>query len=250
MSRSQKAARAQLLDDVPESIKRNLEEARQASLPLRSSSHDRDICLDSDDDLWNLLRPQDEEEQDDGLVKEVQSSDRMTDLLVRTLRALQDPIFSGIASQSSKQGQRQSVEVNVKKLSPEMQRRFGEADAKEWKAILESGAVRVLSVKEASSVRRRYPDRIISRMVRRLKPQEGLGAEPLPKSRWCVRGHQDPDSEDLRVYAPTPQSESIMAVLQMIALLKWDMEIADAKNAFCQSDRLVRPKRIHIRRTL
>ena len=130
MSRSQKAARAQLLDDVPESIKRNLEEARQASLPLRSSSHDRDICLDSDDDLWNLLRPQDEEEQDDGLVKEVQSSDRMTDLLVRTLRALQDPIFSGIASQSSKQGQRQSVEVNVKKPSPEMQRRFGEADAK------------------------------------------------------------------------------------------------------------------------
>ena len=33
-----------------------------------------------------------------------------------------------------------------------------------------------------------------------------------------------------------------MAVLQMIASLKWDLEIADAKNAFCQSDRLDRPK--------
>ncbi len=66
--------------------------------------------------------------------------------------------------------------------------------------------------------------------------------EPLPKSRWCVRRHQEPDSEDLRVYAPTPQSESIMAVLRAISSLKWDLEIADAKNAFCQSDRLVRPK--------
>ena len=44
------------------------------------------------------------------------------------------------------------------------------------------------------------------------------------------------------MYAPTPQSESIIAVLQMIASLKWDLEIADAKNAFCQSDRLVRQK--------
>ena len=173
------------------------------------------------DDLWTLLCQQDEEEQDNELVKEVQSSDHMTDLSVRTLRALQDPIFSGIVSQSSKQGQRQSVEVNVKNLLPDVQRRFGEADAKEWKAILESGAVRILSAKEASLVRRRYADRIISsRMVRRLKPQEGLGVEPLPKSRWCVRGHQEPDSEDLRVYAPTPQSESIMAVLRTIASLK------------------------------
>ena len=108
-----------------------------------------------DDDLWNFLCQQDEEEQDNELVNEIQSCDHMTDLLVRTLRALQDPIFSGIASQSSKQGQRQSVEVNVKNLPPEVQRRFGEADAKEWKAILESGAVGILSVKEASLVRRK-----------------------------------------------------------------------------------------------
>ena len=44
------------------------------------------------------------------------------------------------------------------------------------------------------------------------------------------------------MYAPTPQSESIMLVLQTIASLKWNLEIADAKNAFCQSDRLVGPK--------
>ena len=33
-----------------------------------------------------------------------------------------------------------------------------------------------------------------------------------------------------------------MAVLQTIASPKWNLEIANAKNAFCQSDRLVRPK--------
>ena len=213
VSRSQKALRAQLLDDVPLVQKRNLEEARRNSLSPPGSEDER-----VSDDLWVFLCQLDEQEQDEELVAEVQSDDHMTDLLVKTLRALQNPVFSGIASQASKQGQRQSVEGKVKNLPPEIQKRFGEADAKEWKAILESGAVRVLSVKEASLVRRRYADRIISsRMDRRLKPQEGLGAEPLPKSRWCVRGHQDPDSEDLHVYAPTPQSESIMALLQMIA---------------------------------
>ena len=87
----------------------------------------------------------------------------------------------------------------------------------------------------------RGPDYLIPN-GQEIKPQEGLGAEPLPKSRWCAREHQDPDSEDLHVYAPTPQSESIMALLQMIASLEWDLEIADAKNVFCRSDRLVRPK--------
>ncbi len=181
VSRSQKALRAQLLDDVPLVQKKNLEEARRNSLPPPGSADE-----EMGDDLWVLLCQLDEQEQDEELVAEVQSDDHMTDLLVRTLRTLQNPIFSGMASQSPKQGRRQSVEVNVKNLPPEIQKRFGEADAKEWNAILESGAVRILSVKEASPVRRRYADRIISSwMVRRSKPQG-----PLPKSRWCVRGRR------------------------------------------------------------
>ena len=90
VSRSQKAVRAQLLDDVPASIRRSLEEARTAPLPPQGSN--------MDDDLWTLLCQLDDMEQDEELIKEVQSSEHMSDLLVRTLRALQDPIFSGIAS--------------------------------------------------------------------------------------------------------------------------------------------------------
>ena len=33
-----------------------------------------------------------------------------------------------------------------------------------------------------------------------------------------------------------------MVTLQIIAGLGWSLEVADAKNAFCQSDRLERPK--------
>eukprot|EP00959_Pyramimonas_sp_CCMP1952_P331006 6931474-Pyramimonas_sp.AAC.1 len=78
-------------------------------------------------------------------------------------------------------------------------------------------------------------------MVRRRKPVEGVGEKPVPKSRWCVHGHQDPDGETLRVYAPTPQTESVLIVLQVVASFGWALNIADAKNAFCQSEKLRRP---------
>ena len=40
-------------------------------------------------------------------------------------------------------------------------------------------------------------------LLQRRTPQEGVGTTPEPKSRWSVPGHQDPDTEDLHVYAPT-----------------------------------------------
>ncbi|CAK0903387.1 unnamed protein product, partial [Prorocentrum cordatum] len=133
--------------------------------------------------------------------------------------------------------------VRLKDLSPADRARFSESDAKEWAAMLATGAVRVLSPEESVSARRRFPDRILSsRMVRRLKPVQGVGSLPEPKSRWCVHGHQDPDSETLEVYAPTPQSESVLMCLQIAASFGWTLTIADAKNAFCQSQRLERPR--------
>eukprot|EP00959_Pyramimonas_sp_CCMP1952_P052201 1090831-Pyramimonas_sp.AAC.1 len=75
-----------------------------------------------------------------------------------------------------------------------------------------------------------------SRMVRRFKPTEGVGSAAKAKSRWCVHGHQDPDADTLAVHAPTPQSESILLVCQIIASLGWILNVADAKNAFCQSN--------------
>ncbi len=44
------------------------------------------------------------------------------------------------------------------------------------------------------------------------------------------------------MYAPTPQSESIMTVLQAVASLGWRLNIADCKSAFCQSGELIRER--------
>ena len=58
------------------------------------------------------------------------------------------------------------AEVQLKNLSPADRARFTVSDAKEWEAMLGTKAVRVLTPAESLSVRRRFPDRILSsRMV-------------------------------------------------------------------------------------
>ena len=136
---------------------------------------------------------------------------------------------------------RSSNEVHPKHLSPDERVAFEAADAAEWKAIVESGSVKVLDSEVADTFRKERPDRVINnRMVRRLKPQEGTFQKPKAKSRWCVLGHQDPDAADMFTYAPTPQTESIMVFLFLIQLCSLTLSIADLKNAFCQSDSLDR----------
>eukprot|EP00959_Pyramimonas_sp_CCMP1952_P200880 4201386-Pyramimonas_sp.AAC.1 len=80
--------------------------------------------------------------------------------------------------------------------------------------MMGTGAVDVIPPKQADVVRKTQPERgISSRMVRRWKPVEGTFNEPEAKSRWCVHGHPGPDSGSLQVYAPTPQTASIMLFL-------------------------------------
>ena len=101
--------------------------------------------------------------------------------------------------------------------------------------------MKVLDSEVANTIRKERPDRVInSRMVRRLKPQEGTFQKPKTKSRWCVLGHQDPDAADMFTYAPTPQTESITMFLSQLRLCNLTLSIADLKNAFCQSDSLDR----------
>ena len=128
-----------------------------------------------------------------------------------------------------------------KHLSPDERVAFEIADSAEWKAIVDSSSVKVLDSEVANTIRKERPDRVInSRMVRRLKPQEGTFQKPKAKSRWCVLGHQDPDAADMFTYAPTPQTESIMMFLFLLQLCNLTLSNADLKNAFCQSDSLDR----------
>lgn len=120
--------------------------------------------------------------------------------------------------------------------------KFHDSDQCEWESIVKSGSVRILSPQDSEICRSRFPGRILSsRMVRRRKGQEGTFAPPKAKSRWCVRGHQDPDLGKLETYAPTPQAETIMCFLVMVQSSQITLSVADCKNAFCQSNALQRP---------
>lgn len=131
-------------------------------------------------------------------------------------------------------------EIDLKDLSKTEREMFDKADLLEWQAILDTKAVSVVTGKEAERLRRLYPHRILSsRMVRRKKPQPGIGAWKA-KSRWCLRGHADPDSGSLVTYAPTPQGEGLMTFLQTALNLNMEIAFGDIKNAFCQSKPLSR----------
>eukprot|EP00959_Pyramimonas_sp_CCMP1952_P438289 9175564-Pyramimonas_sp.AAC.1 len=66
----------------------------------------------------------------------------------------------------------------------------------------------------ARTIREAMPARIASsRMARRWEPQEGAFTEPVAKSRWCVRGHQDPDTGSLSVFSPTLQTTAMILFL-------------------------------------
>ena len=133
-------------------------------------------------------------------------------------------------------------EISLKDLSAKEKELFEASDQAEWDAILNTKAVRVIHGAEAMQIRKSHSDRIISsRMVRRRKPQPGLNAWKA-KSRWCLHGHSDPDTGSLVTYAPTPQAEGMSMFLQVSLNLGMKVAFGDVKNAFCQSDRLKRPR--------
>ena len=128
-------------------------------------------------------------------------------------------------------------------MSPEEVIEFQKSDSTEWND-LENGfkAVKVWRGEEARELRERYKHRIMtSRMVRRKKPMPGLHKFKA-KSRFCVHGHKDPDGGTFRTFAPTPSSEALHMVCQVIANENLHLLFADVKAAFAQSDRLMRPK--------
>ena len=102
-------------------------------------------------------------------------------------------------------------EFDMKQATPEEIKGFEASDLKEWEAILSMGSVRVLSKEESLKVIANSPERVItSRMIRRKKPVPGVGNFKF-KSRWCLHGHQDPDSMSgsFQVFSPMPSCESI-----------------------------------------
>eukprot|EP00435_Cladocopium_sp_Y103_P059905 s740_g21.t1 len=119
-------------------------------------------------------------------------------------------------------------------------------DAEEFQKIVDSGALRILSVEESREVRKQLEatgklNRIIpSRMVRRYKPGEGPGAPRSFKSRFCIRGDKDPDILSLARFAPTVTTSNLQIIFQVAANKRFRGVVGDLKAAFTQSRPLVR----------
>ena len=119
-------------------------------------------------------------------------------------------------------------------------------DTEEFQKIVNSGALKVLSVEESQEVWRRLKregktNRVIpSRMVRRYKPGDGPGAPRSFKSRFCLRGDCDPDILSLSRFAPTVTTSNLQIVFQAAANKKFHGKVGDLKAAFTQSRPLLR----------
>ncbi|CAK9108923.1 Retrovirus-related Pol polyprotein from transposon RE2 (Retro element 2) (AtRE2) [Includes: Protease RE2 [Durusdinium trenchii] len=142
---------------------------------------------------------------------------------------------------------RGSDEVREEDIPTEEWEQWRISDGAEWSKVEATGAVKALTLEESCDVAQQLHDagissRILpSRMVRRWKPSEQPGIPPTRKSRWCVRGDHDPDLLQLDRHAPTVTTATLSVVLQIAASSGWKAAVGDLKNAFMQSDKLVRP---------
>ena len=141
-----------------------------------------------------------------------------------------------------------SDEVKECDIKPEEWPLWKVADGEEWTKVEASGAVKALEIEESHEIERQLKEagnsnRILpSTMVRRWKPAELPGEPPTMKSRWSIRGDRDPDLLSLDRYSPTVTTAVISIVLQTASSRKFRCAIGDLKNAFMQSEPLVRPQ--------
>lgn len=141
---------------------------------------------------------------------------------------------------------RRADDVDMRKESQKDLEEWRESDAAEWQKIVESGAVKVLSPEESRKVKSELQkqsksNRILpTKIARRYKPSEQPGTPATKKSRLCLRGDKDPDILDLEKFSPTVNTTNLAVMMQIGANRGMVGEIADFKNAFCQSQPLQR----------
>ncbi|CAL1132850.1 unnamed protein product [Cladocopium goreaui] len=141
---------------------------------------------------------------------------------------------------------KRSDEVDMKKESAEDLKEWKQFDKAEWNKIIESGAVKLLSVEESRKVKQQLAQegrssRILpTKIARRYKPSEQPGVPASKKSRLCLRGDLDPDIMGLEKFSPTVTTMNLAVMMQIAANAGMSGAIGDFKNAFCQSQPLER----------
>lgn len=130
-------------------------------------------------------------------------------------------------------------ELHHSRNEPELQERIDASKLIEWKTLEEEKRViKVIPPQEASVIRKKKPDRIMSsRFVITEKTED---EDKRIKSRWCLRGHHDPDliTKILtgKCHSPTLSQLARNLVLQLIVSHRWTMNLGDIKGAFLEAD--------------
>ena len=132
-------------------------------------------------------------------------------------------------------------EVAMSSVASERKPGLEKAKLKEWKKLLDSGAIIVHKGREAKRLREKYARNgrfMKSRFV--ITEAEGQANEAAMglKARWCIRGYLDPALLELDTNAPTLSAEGFATVVQLLASKRWDIQIADVEGAFLRGDKL------------
>ena len=130
-------------------------------------------------------------------------------------------------------------EIHHSKNPPELQEKVDASKIVEWQTLRdEKKAIVVIPPRQAQRIRDTKPHRIMtSRFVVAEKHEDG---ESKVKSRWCLRGHHDPDLTQKilagKCHSPTLSQFGRSIVLQMLVSNHWEMSLGDIKGAFLEAD--------------
>ncbi|CAE7937667.1 GIP [Symbiodinium sp. KB8] len=154
--------------------------------------------------------------------------------------------------------------VDFRRLPEQLKKVFRRSRDKEIKSLLDSGAIKILSLAESLQFEREHPDHVLtSRYVDRWKPSEDGATLPdqfdaydtvhadsevvAPKSRWTVVGWRDPEVHAIERSAPTPLTTSIYLAMQTASTKQWKAFVRDVKTAFLQSMPTTRKQKLAVR---
>ena len=130
-------------------------------------------------------------------------------------------------------------ELHHSNNSPDLQDKINESKTIEWNTLKdEKHAIQVIPAHEAATIRKHKADRIMSsRFVITEKHEDN---DTRVKSRWCLRGHHDPDLVQKvlagKYHSPTLSQLGRNLALQLIVSHRWTMGLGDIKGAFLEAN--------------
>ncbi len=130
------------------------------------------------------------------------------------------------------------VEIKDKNLSEKDWKDVNVGKEKELSKLVKTKAIKIYIGEDADRIRRSLDSKRIleSRFVKTRRPNPEQPDTMEVKCRWVVKGFQDPDIETLERQSPTLTADGLACVLQVLASMKWTLNVADVEGAFLQGE--------------